>query len=95
MKHFRWIAVGSFASLSIACGGSLSQGGALVKVNKADPPPACQEVGGVSSYTIGPDYQNKNKNKLRNEAAEKGGNYLRLEQNDSDGNAAGTAFRCP
>ena len=50
---------------------------------------------GVSGYTIGPDYQGKNKNKLRNEAATKGGNFVRLEQNDSDGNASGTAYRCP
>jgi hypothetical protein len=49
----------------------------------------------VSGYTIGPNYQEKNKNKLRNEAAEKGANFVRLEQNDGDGNAAGTAYRCP
>ena len=80
----------------VACGGgSLSQAGAQVKLMKADPPQGCTEVGGVSGYTVGPDYQERNKNKLRNEAAEKRANYVRLEQNDSDGNAAGTAYRCP
>jgi len=80
----------------VACGGgSLTQAGAQVKLMKADPPAGCKERGGVSSYTIGPDYQEKNKNKLRNEAAEKGANYVRLEQNDSDGNASGTSFTCP
>lgn len=64
-------------------------------LNKGDPPAGCAEAGGVSGYTIGPDYQEKNKNKLRNEAATKGANYVRLEQNDSDGNASGTAYRCP
>ncbi len=84
------------ASVLVGCGGStLTQSGAQVKLMKADPPPACKEVGGVSSYTIGPSYQEKNKTKLRNEAAEKGANYVRLEQNDSDGNAAGTAYLCP
>ncbi|HVH47873.1 MAG TPA: DUF4156 domain-containing protein [Labilithrix sp.] len=86
-----------FLGLSlVACGGgALSPEGAKVTLNKADPPSGCTEAGGVSSYTIGPDYQEKNKNKLRNEAAEKGANFVRLEQNDSDGNASGTAYRCP
>lgn len=80
----------------VACGGgSLSQAGAQVRLMKADPAPGCREVGGVSGYTVGPDYQERNKNKLRNEAAVKGANYVRLEQNDSDGNASGTAFTCP
>ena len=88
------VIVGS--GLVVGCGGSaLTQAGAAVTLNKADPPPACKEIGGVSGYTIGPDYQEKNKNKLRNEAATKGGNFVRLEQNDSDGNASGTAYRCP
>ena len=80
----------------VACGGgALTAAGAKVTLNKADPPPTCKEAGSVSGYTIGPDYQEKNKNKLRNEAAEKGANFVRLEQNDSDGNAAGTAYKCP
>lgn len=86
----------ALAASLVACGGgALTDAGAQVKLMKADPAPGCTEVGGVSGYTVGPDYQEKNKNKLRNEAAEKGGNYVRLEQNDSDGNASGTAYRCP
>ncbi|MBS2018505.1 MAG: DUF4156 domain-containing protein [Deltaproteobacteria bacterium] len=83
------------ASLTACGGGALTQAGAQVTLNKADPPKGCVEKGGVSGYTIGPDYQERNKNKLRNEAAEKGANYVRLEQNDSDGNASGTAYSCP
>jgi hypothetical protein len=86
-----------FSSLFLAAcgGGALTQAGANVTLNKGDPPQGCTEAGSVSGYTIGPNYQEKNKNKLRNEAAEKGANFVRLEQNDSDGNAAGTAYRCP
>jgi hypothetical protein len=41
------------------------------------------------------DYQTKVKNSLRNDAASQGANYVRLELLTSDGNAAGTAYRCP
>lgn len=89
------VALPLLASLAACGGGALTQAGAQVTLNKADPPKGCVEKGGVSGYTIGPDYQERNKNKLRNEAAEKGANYVRLEQNDSDGNASGTAYACP
>ena len=94
MNRF-WLSL-LFVGCLVGCGGaSLTQAGAKVMLNKSDPPAGCSEVAGVSAYTIGPDYQNKNKNKLRNEAGEKGANYVRLEQNDSDGNASGTAYKCP
>ena len=96
MKTFRSLIILAFGGSLMACGGgALTQAGAQVQLMKGDPPPTCKEVGSVSGYTIGPDYQEKNKNKLRNEAAAKNGNFVRLEQNDSDGNAAGTAYRCP
>lgn len=94
--RFLTLTVGCLTVLAstAACGGTLTEAGARVKLMKADPPAGCSEIGGVSGYTIGPGYQENNKNKLRNQAAEMGANYVRLEQNDSDGNAAGTAFRC-
>ena len=96
MKSFQSLIILAFGGVLMACGGgALTQAGAQVQLMKGDPPPTCKEVGSVSGYTIGPDYQEKNKNKLRNEAAAKNGNFVRLEQNDSDGNAAGTAYRCP
>jgi Domain of unknown function (DUF4156) len=96
MKGNLLLATLAAATTLVACGGgTLTQAGSRVKVMKGDPPANCTEVGSVSSYTVGPDYQERNKNKLRNEAADKQANYLRLEQNDGDGNAAGTAFRCP
>ena len=96
MKSINALVFVVFGGALMACGGGvLTQAGAQVQLMKGDPPQGCKEIGGVSGYTIGPDYQEKNKNKLRNEAATKNGNYVRLEQNDSDGNAAGTAYRCP
>ncbi|MBI5544862.1 MAG: hypothetical protein HY901_13310 [Deltaproteobacteria bacterium] len=80
---------------TLGCAGALTEAGARVKLVKADPPAECAEVGGVSAYRIGPDYHDKLKNSLRNDAASKGANYVRLESLTSDGNAAGTAYRCP
>ena len=77
------------------CGGSLSAAGTAVKVMKADPPADCTEVGVVSGHAVGPDHRTKSRNKLRNEAAEKGGNYVRLETVAADGGEMGTAFKCP
>jgi hypothetical protein len=91
-----WRVVVSVSVLGgVACGGSLSEAGAQVKLMKADPPQGCAEVGGVSGYKVGPNYQERLKNDLRNDAAAKGANYVRLETLTSDGNASGTAFRCP
>jgi hypothetical protein len=87
------LTAGTFGLLG--CAAALTEAGAKVKLLKADPPPECTEVGGVSAYRIGPDYQDKLKNSLRNEAATKGANFVRLESLASDGNAAGTAYRCP
>ncbi len=78
-----------------ACGATLTEAGTGVKLMKADPPADCADVGGVSSYKIGPGYQDALKIALRNQAADKGGNYVRLESLTDDGNAAGTAYKCP
>lgn len=90
-----WLVAAAGAGVLVGCGSELTQAGARVKLMKADPPPQCQEVRGVSAYQVGPDYQDHLKNALRNEAAENGANYVRLETLTSDGNASGTAFACP
>lgn len=96
MSSIHSLAAALFGSVLVGCGGgALTQAGTQVRLLKGDVPSTCKEVGSVSGYTIGPDYQERNKNKLRNAAAEKNGNVVRLEQNDSDGNASGTAYRCP
>ena len=92
--YFTRIVVLGLALCGGGCAAGLTEAGAQVKLMKADPPSTCEEVGGVSGYAIGPSYQDALKNKLRNEAAGKGANYVRLETLTSDGNASGTAFRC-
>ncbi len=82
-------------ALAACGGGTLTEAGARVKLMTAAPPAGCTEVAGVSGDSIGPDYQGRNKNKLRNQAAEKEATYVRLEQNHNNGNAAGTAFVAP
>ncbi len=72
----------------------LSEAGVKVKLMKSDPPSGCEEVSAVSAYSVGPNYQESLKNKLRNQAAEKGANYVRLDMLESNGNASGTAFKC-
>ena len=67
---------------------TLSESGSRVLVMKSDPPPGCQEVGSVRG---GDD----EKVILRNMAAEKGGNYVRLETVTPNGILTGTAYKCP
>lgn len=80
-----------------ACGPALSEAGAGVKVMSADPPPNCTEIGHVSGSLARRDRAERAKNEMRNRAAEKGANYVRLEGVDSayGSSANGTAFKCP
>jgi len=81
---------------SVACGGgALTAAGARVQLMKADPPPSCAEVGSVSAHAIGPNNLERTKNTLRNDAADEGATYVRLDTATSEGEMTGTAFRCP
>jgi hypothetical protein len=92
MKRFYVVIIISL----FGCGASLSEAGRGVKVMKADPPQGCVEVGSVDGSAKGPDHVERAKNAMRNEAAERGANYVRLETlNTEDGEAAGTAYKCP
>jgi len=65
-----------------------------VQLMKNDPPMGCQMVGDVQSKG---DDMNEAKRELRSMAAEKGGNYVRLDALDMSGGdaiAAGAAFKC-
>jgi hypothetical protein len=92
MKCCKQLLALAFVCSAAACGGALTEQGSQVKLLKADPPADCKEVGSVSAYMVGPNFQERLKNKMRNDAAQKGANYVRLENLTSDGNAAGTAF---
>ncbi len=65
-----------------------------VQLMKSDPPMGCRMVGDVQSKG---DDMNEAKANLRQQAAEKGGNYVRLDALNlagGDAVAAGAAFHC-
>ena len=65
-----------------------------VQLMKNDPPMGCQMVGDVQSKG---DDMNEAKFNLRQKAADKGGNYVRLDALNMAGGdaiAAGAAFNC-
>ena len=69
---------------------SLTPGGKLVRTGKSDPPRECSEIGPASEAGIYKDAIVR----LRNTAAEQGGNYVRLDvarQAQMDG----TIYKCP
>jgi hypothetical protein len=101
-----WISRNSFASelaLVVSAGvgcapAALTPGGAQVKLMKADPPADCEDIGSVSGQGFGGDDDDA-KIAMRNAAATRGANYVRLDsvKTSKSGPAqyAGTAFRCP
>ena len=91
----------SFAVVSCVSMTPLTQGGQLVRVQKSDPPSTCQEIGiiseGSTNLLRGGSPEENARNKARNAAAERGANYLRLEDFKTTGNGSsvtGTAFSC-
>lgn len=83
-----------------ACGSlPLTEGGKNVKVQKSDAEPSCKEIGTVTGSA---DCTLRGiekcvevaKNDLRNKAAEKGANFVRLEQVNGSFHS-GTAYKCP
>jgi hypothetical protein len=80
--------------LALCCGCytvPLTEAGKGVQLMKSDPPEGCREVGSVAGK--GDDEQIKVG--LRNGAARKGGNYVRMETfNAATETQTGTAFRC-
>lgn len=73
----------------------LTPSGEQVRLMKADPPADCREIGGLSAdpQGFGRDVDNSKK-ALRNEAAEQGANYVRLETLRYT-ELTGTAYDCP
>ena len=70
---------------------TLTEAGKAVQVMESDPPAGCREVGSVA----GRGDAEQIKINLRNAAASKGGNYVRLETFDvANETTTGTAFRC-
>jgi len=92
MKRFIFLMVAG--ALVVSGCGSTPEKKIDVQLMKNDPPMGCQMVGDVQAKG---DDMNEAKNELRSMAAEKGGNYVRLDALDMSGGdaiAAGAAFKC-
>ena len=82
------------------CAGPVALGaGKDVNLAKADAPPGCKELGGVSGIGGYGDMVENAKNDVRNKAATKGANYVRWETTEKfpDGSGVavnGTAYSC-
>lgn len=66
-----------------------------IKIMKGDPPSECQEVGVVDSQGWGVWSEESRRTRLKVKAAEKGGNYVRLDKVLFDDGYVGTAYKCP
>jgi hypothetical protein len=81
----------------------LTPAGQSVRLGQSDAPPGCKEIGTVSGNGMSMSYEEqatRAKNDMRNTAAERGANFVRLEglTNDPQGGsmtATGTAYACP
>jgi hypothetical protein len=71
---------------------ALTPYGERVKISKADAPRKCRELGVVASED---EELLIAQNKLRNSAAEMGGNYVRWDHIKPGYMLSGTAFECP
>lgn len=80
--------------LASACASkTLTTAGQAVRLQKSDPPEQCSELGSVSARTAF-DLDGA-KNIMRNEAAEKGGNYVRWDTVEGEYHLTGSAYACP
>lgn len=78
----------------------LTAAGKAVRMIVSDPPPGCEEVGGVSGFSGGfhEDLEEEAKAIMRNKAAQLGANVVRVETSArtkmGDVKMSGTAFKC-
>jgi hypothetical protein len=88
---------------TVGCGTDLTAAGRRVRVGKAPPHPKCEELGivhgsgGGGMYTTSEDKMEGAQNELRNQAAEKGGNFVVMDVAGSDMSGmtiSGRAFSC-
>jgi hypothetical protein len=80
------------ASALAGCGVTLTDAGKGVQLMKSDPPGGCKEIGSLEGE--GNTDVEAAKNDIRNKAAQKGANYVRMETIDGP-YVTGTAYQCP
>lgn len=98
IRHMFTVGIMAIALGTFGCAATLTAAGMKVKATKTAPPPECTEIGDVSAgYEGSPEAI---RNELRNKAAEKGANYLVINEIISSGMynllvGSGTAYHCP
>ncbi len=93
MKRLEFLMFAGAVMVSV-CGSTHEKKEINVQLMKSDPPMGCQMVGDIQSKG---DDMNEAKANLRQQAADKGGNYVRLDALNMAGGdaiAAGAAFNC-
>ena len=89
---------GALALLAIGCSPAATAGG-NVRIERADPPPGCEQVSVISASAsnTGDDDKSVRQN-LRVRAAARGANYVRLDKLGDSSTIkeyTGTAYKCP
>ena len=86
------------AFLAFGCS-SATAGGKNVRVERAEPPANCEQISVISAYASNTGNDDESvREKLRNQAAASGANYVRLDKLGGSNTLkeyTGTAYKCP
>lgn len=90
----------AFALLALGCSAcAAATGGNNVRIESADPPESCEQISVISAYASNTGNDDESvRDKLRNQAAARGANYVRLDKLGGSSTLkqyTGTAFKCP
>ena len=86
------------AFLAFGCSAATA-GGKNVRVERAEPPANCEQISVISAYASNTGNDDESvREKLRNQAAASGANYVRLDKlggSNTLKEGTGTAYKCP
>jgi hypothetical protein len=87
-----------FALLACGCSAATA-GGKNVRIDRADPPASCEQISVITAYASNTGNDDESvREKLRNQAAASGANYVRLDKLEGSSTlkeSTGTAYKCP
>jgi hypothetical protein len=90
---------GVLALLTFECSPATTTAGGNVRVETADPPPSCEQLSVISASASNTGNDNASvREKLRERAAARGANYVRLDKQGGSSTIkeyTGTAYKCP
>lgn len=87
------------ALLTLGCSASAATAGGSVRIERAEPPESCEQISVITAYASNTGNDDESvREKLRNQAATNGANYVRLDKLGGSSTLkeyTGTAFKCP